>query len=72
MGYQPLSVWKNPQRLIIEKKYIVTTLVQSLLDESSSFLQVISPTIKAWMSLIFCKIQSLTSELAALERLKNQ
>ena len=38
----------------------------------SSFLQVTSPTIKAWMSLNFAKIQSLTSELAALQRLKNQ
>ena len=50
----------------------MTTLVQSFLDESSSFLQVTSPTIKAWMSLNFGKIPSLTSELAALERLKNQ
>ena len=51
---------------------IVTTLVQSFLDGSSSFLQVTSPTIMAWMSLNFSKIPSLTSELAALERLKNQ
>ena len=50
---------------------IVTTLVQSFLD-GSSFLQVTSPTIKAWMRLNFGKISSLTSELAALERLKNQ
>ena len=50
----------------------MTTLVQSLLDGSSSFLQVTSPTIKAWMSLNFGKILSLTSELAAIERLKNQ
>ena len=50
----------------------MTTLVQLFLDGSSSFLQVRSPTIKAWMSLNFGKIPSLTSELAAIERLKNQ
>ena len=49
----------------------MTTLVQSVLDGSSSFLQVTSPTIMAWMSLNVGKIQSLTRELAALERLKN-
>ena len=46
-------------------------LVPSFLDGSSSFLQVTRLTIKAWMSLYFGKILSLTSELAALERLKN-
>ena len=50
----------------------MTTLVLSLLNGSSSFLQLTRPTIKAWISLIFGKVQSLTSELAALERLKNQ
>ena len=50
----------------------MTTLVQSFLDGFSSFLQVTSPTIKAWMRLNFGKISSMTSELAALERLKNQ
>ena len=49
----------------------MTTLVQSFLDGSPSFLQVTTPTIKAWISLNFGKILSLTSELAALERLKN-
>ena len=49
----------------------MTTLVQSFLDRSSSFLQVTSPTIKAQMSLNLGKIPSLTLELAALERLKN-
>ena len=44
----------------------MTTLVQSFLDGSSSFLQVINPTIKARMSLNFVKIPSLTWELAAL------
>ena len=50
----------------------MTSLVQSFLDGTSSFLQVTSPTIKAWMSLNFGKIPLLTLELAALERLKNQ
>ena len=50
----------------------MTTLVQSFFDGSASFMQVTSPTIKAGMSLNFGKIPSLTSELAALERQKNQ
>ena len=50
----------------------MTTLVHLFLDGSSSFLQVTSPTIEAWVSLNFGKIPSLTAELAALERLKNQ
>ena len=50
----------------------MTTLVPSFLDGSSSFLQVTRQTIKAWMSLNFSKISSLTPELAALERLENQ
>ena len=49
----------------------MTTLGQSFYDGSSSFLQVTSPTIKAQMSLNFGNIPSLTSELAALECLKN-
>ena len=49
----------------------MTTLVPSLLDGSSSYLQTIRLTIKAWMSLNLGKISSLTSELAALERPKN-
>ena len=48
----------------------MTTLVPSFLDGSSSFLQITTPTIKARISLNFGKIPSLTSELAALERLK--
>ena len=50
----------------------MTTLVPSFLNGSSTFLQVTRPTIKAWMSLNFSKIPSLTVDLAALERLKNQ
>ena len=47
-------------------------LVPSFLDGSSSYLQVTRPTIKARMSLNSGKILSLTSELSALEHLKNQ
>ena len=54
------------------RRNVVTTLVPSFYDGSSSILQVTRPIIKAWMSLNFGKIPSLTSELAALERLKNQ
>ena len=48
----------------------MTTLVQSILDGSCSFLQISRPTIKAWMGLNFGKIPSLTLKLAALEHLK--
>ena len=50
----------------------MTTLVPSFSNGSSSFLQVKRSAIKAWMGLNFLNITSLTSELAALERLKNQ
>ena len=49
----------------------MTSLVPSLLDGSSLFLQITRPTIKAQMSLNFGKISSLTSEIAPLERQKN-
>ena len=49
----------------------MTTLVLSILNGSSSFLDTIKTTIKAWMSLNFGKLPSLTSELATLERQKN-
>ena len=50
----------------------MTTLLPSVLDGSSSFLQVARSTINALVSFNFGKIPSLSSELAALERLKNQ
>ena len=50
----------------------MTTLLSSLLDGSSLSLQVTRTIIKAWMSFNFDKISSPTTELAALERLKNQ
>ena len=49
----------------------MTTLVPSFSNGSSSFLQVTRSIIKAWMGLNFSKILSLTSELAALEHVKN-
>ena len=49
---------------------VVTTLLPSFLDGSSLFLQVTRTTLKAWLSLNFDKIPSLTTELAALEHLK--
>ena len=49
----------------------MTTLVLSILNESSSFLQTIRTTIKAMMSLILVKIPSPNLELAPLEHLKN-
>ena len=63
----------------------MSTLVLSFLDGSSSFLQITRPTIKAGislqvtrttikacMSLNFCQIPSPITELAVLERSKNE
>ena len=50
----------------------MTTLVPSFSNGSSSFIQITRSAIKAWMGLNFGKIPSLTSELAAVERVKNQ
>ena len=47
-----------------------STLAPSFLIGSSSFLQVTRTIIKAWMGSNLGKIPPLTSELAALERLK--
>ena len=69
MSYLPLSVLKNPHRLTMRN--VVTTLVLSILNGSSSFLQTIITTTKAWMSLNFVKIPSNILELAPLEHLKN-
>ena len=48
----------------------MTTLVLSILNGSSSFLQLRRTTIKAWMSLNGVKIPSLIMELAPIELLK--
>ena len=49
----------------------MSTLEPLSLIGSFSFLQVTKTTIKAWMSSNFGGIPPLTSELAALEHLKN-
>ena len=49
----------------------MTTLVLSILNGSSSFLQIIRITIKDWMSWNFIKITSPIMELASLEHLRN-
>ena len=48
----------------------MTTLVLSISNGSSSFLQISRTTIKAWMSLNFVKIPSPIMELAPLDHLK--
>ena len=48
----------------------MTNLAPSFLNGSSVFLQVARTTIKDWMSSNFGQILSLTTELAAPERLK--
>ena len=65
MSYLPLSIWKNPYRLIMGE------MLQPILNGSSSFLHTIRTTIKAWMSLNFLKIPSPFVELALLDHLKN-
>ena len=49
----------------------MTTLVLSILNGSSLFLQTRRTTIKAYMSLNFVKIPSHMKELAPLEHLKD-
>ena len=49
----------------------MTSLVLSILNGSSTYLQIRRTTIKAWMSLNFVKIPLPIMELAALEILKN-
>ena len=53
------------------RRNVVTTVVLSILNGSSSFLQIRRTTIKAWMSLNFVKITSHIMELAPLEHLEN-
>ena len=54
---------KSP--LTYNGRNVVTPLVPSFSNGSSSFLQVIRSAMKAWMGLNLGKIPSLTSELAA-------
>ena len=48
----------------------MSTLAPSFVIGTSSFLQVTSTIIKAWMSLNFGQVPSLTTVLAVIERLK--
>ena len=49
----------------------MTSLVFSILNGSSSYLQIRWISIKAWISLNYVKIPSLIMELAVLEHLEN-
>ena len=66
-----MSVRKNPHRLIIVKT-VSPRFLGCFLIRSFSYLQVTRTYISACMSSNFGQIPLLTSELAALERLKNQ
>ena len=61
---------KKPHRLLMGKND-VATFSQLFLIKSFSYLQVAMPYIRAWMSSKFVQIRSGTTELAALEQLKN-
>ena len=65
----PWASGKSPYTF--NRRNLVTTLVPSILNGSSSFLQLRRTTIKAWMSLNFVKIPSPIIKLAPLEHLKN-
>ena len=62
---------KNPHRLILGKNG-VGTFSQLFLIKSFSYLQVMMTYIRAWMNSKFGQIRSRTTELAALEHLKNR
>ena len=67
----PALVRLEKSPLTYNGRNVMTTLVLSILNGSSSFLHTIRTTIKAWMSLNFGKIPSHIFELAPLEHLKN-
>ena len=60
---------KNPHRLIMRN--VVTSLLLSILNRSSSYLQIRRTTVEAWMSLNFVKFSTPFMEFAVLEHLKN-
>ena len=66
-----LASEKNPHRLVMGKN-CVATFSQLFLIKSFSYLQVTMTYIRAWMSSKLGQIRSRTTELAALEHLKNQ
>ena len=61
---------KSPQTY--NGKNCVATFSQLFLTSSFSYLQVIMPYVRAWMSLNFGQIRLRTTELAAVELLKNR
>ena len=65
-----MSVGKNPIDLYWEKRS--QHVFSTVLIGSFSYLQVVRTYIKAYMSLNFGQIPPLTTQLAALERLKNR
>ena len=69
-----LAAEKNPHRLIMgkSKSSRFSAVSRLFLIRSFSYLQVMRTYIKAYMSLDFGQIPPLTTELAALERLKNR
>ena len=67
----PLGIEKNSHKTYNGENNVIT-FSQLFLIGSFSYLQVIRTCLKAWMSLTFGEIPPLTTELAALERLKNR
>ena len=72
MGLKFCKIWPGSMELAAHEhlkkspstysgRNVVSTLVLSFLNGSSSFLQVTRTTIKAWMSLNFCQIPSSTT-----------
>ena len=70
--FQPDRFPDTLEHLEIYGRNVVTTLLPSFLNGSSSFLQVTRTTKKLEKYLIFWKIQHLATELAAIECLKDQ
>ena len=63
-AFEPL----NKSHSTYNGRNVVSSLILSFFDKSSSFLQVARTTIKAGMSKDFCLISSPTTELADLEQ----
>ena len=71
-GTKELAAIERLEKSPSNGRNFMTTLLPSFLDGFSSFLQVPRTTIKVCMRLNFVKIPLPTTELAALEHLKNQ
>ena len=64
----------SSHRVIMEKTVLplfLSCFSSAILDQILSYLQVMMTHIRSWMSLKFGEIRSGTTELAALEHLKN-